>query len=69
MKVNMSGRKFATIAIISTYCLTIIGSIILTIIKIMDLPTLLALISGLGTITMYIIKAYFDDKDRSKKEE
>lgn len=62
---NFSGRKFATVAIISTYCLVIVASIILTIIKIMTLTEFLALISGLGTITMYIIKAYFDDKDRS----
>lgn len=30
----------------------------------MELPVFLALISGLGTTTMYIIKAYFDDKKR-----
>ena len=61
---EISGRKFATVSIISTYCITIVGSLILTMLKQMELAVFLALISGLGTITMYIIKAYFDDKER-----
>lgn len=65
---KISGRKFATIAIISTYCVSIIGSLILTIMKRMELPILLGVMSGLGTLAMYIVKAYFDDKDRKKEE-
>jgi uncharacterized membrane protein (UPF0136 family) len=62
---KVSGRKYATVAIISTYCLVIIGSLVLTIMRIMELPVFLATVSGLGTLVMYITKAYFDDKDRS----
>jgi len=62
---EISGRKFAAIAIVSTYCFTIIGSLILTIMRIMEIALFIATISGLGTITIYIIKAYFDDKERS----
>jgi len=61
---EFSARKFMVVAIISTYCFVIIGCLILTLSKIMELPVFLALISGLGTTTMYIIKAYFDDKKR-----
>jgi hypothetical protein len=64
---EISGRKFSAIALISTYCFVIIGSVILTICKIMSIEVMLALISGLGTTVMYVIKAYFDDKDRSKE--
>ena len=60
----MSGRKFAVVAIISTYCMVIIGAVILTIMKIMSVEVLLALTAGLSGHVMYIVKAYFDDKDR-----
>ena len=62
---EISGRKYAAIAIITTYCLVILGSLLLSIMKLMSLDTFLALVSGLGGIVMYITKAYFDDKDRS----
>ncbi len=65
MKNEISGRKFAVIAIISTYCFLIIGAVIMTIMKLMEVTVLLALTSGLGGHVMYIVKAYFDDKDRS----
>lgn len=61
---NFSGRKFVTVAITLTYCCVMVASAILAVIKIMGLETFLALISGLGSIVMYIIKAYFDDKER-----
>lgn len=62
---SISGRKFSTMALISTYCFVIVGSVVLAMMKLMDIPTLLALISGLGTLVMYVVKAYYDDKDRS----
>ena len=61
---EFSGRKFVTVAIVLTYCLVIVASIVLTVMKLMELQVFLALISGLGTLTIYIVKAYFDDKDR-----
>jgi len=66
---KISGRKFATIMLISTYCFVIIGSVVLSVMKMMSIEVLLALISGLGGIVMYVIKAYFDDKDRGGKDE
>ena len=66
---KISGRKFATIMLISTYCFVIIGSVVLSVMKMMSIEVLLALISGLGGIVMYVIKAYFDDKDRGSKDE
>ena len=65
---SMSGRKFAAVMIISTYCVVIIGSLALTIMEIMDLSVFVATISGLGTIVMYVMKAYFDDKERPTVE-
>lgn len=62
---EMSGRKFATVAMISTYCIVIIGSLALALLKLISVETFLALLSGLGSLVMYITKAYFDDKDRS----
>ena len=67
MKGELSGRKFATVSLISTYCFVIIGSVILTIYKTMSVEVMLALISGLSGLIMYVVKAYFDDKDRNKE--
>lgn len=61
---QFSGRKFVTVAIVLTYCSVIVASIALTLLKLMEIQVFLALISGLGTLTIYITKAYFDDKDR-----
>jgi len=65
---EISGRKFATVAMISTYCIVIIGSLALALMKLISVEVFLALISGLGTLVMYITKAYFDDKDRSLEQ-
>lgn len=65
MKGELSGRKYLVIATISTYCIAIIGTLILTIAKMCSVDVFLATFSGLGTLVMYITKAYFDDKDRS----
>ncbi len=61
---EISGRKFATIAVVLTFCLINIGALVLTIMKLMNVTTYLAATGTLGTITLYIVKAYFDDKDR-----
>ena len=65
---SMSGRKFATVALISTYCSVMIGSVVLTIIKLMSVEVLLALMGGLGGMVMYVVKAYFDDKGRREPQ-
>ena len=66
IKKEISGRKFATIAVISTFCLIQLGSLILTVAGKMSIEVYLASTGSLGTITLYIVKAYFDDKDRTQ---
>jgi len=66
IKKEISGRKFATIAVISTFCLIQVGSLILTVAGKMSIEVYLASTGSLGTITLYIVKAYFDDKDRTQ---
>jgi len=66
IKKQFSGRKFITVAVISTYCLVIIASLILTFLKIMSIEVFLALQGGFGGMAMYIVKAYYDDKDRTQ---
>ena len=61
---EISGRKFATISVISTFCIVQLASVILTISGKMSIEVYLASTGSLGTITLYIVKAYFDDKDR-----
>ena len=66
-KKEFSGRKFITVVIISTYCFTIISSIFLVVGKLLTIEAFLALLSGFGTLAMYITKAYYDDKDRKQQ--
>ena len=66
-KKEFSGRKFITVAIISTYCFVIIMSVIFTLLKIMSIDIFLALLSGFGGLAMYIVKAYYDDKARPQE--
>ena len=61
---NFSARKFLVVATISTYCLCVVGALILTLIKAISVEVFLALFAGVGTLAMYITKAYFDDKVR-----
>ena len=56
----MSGRKFMTVAFSSTYCLVIVGSLILACMKLMTVSVLLALFSGFTPLVMYIVKSYYN---------
>lgn len=62
---NISGRKYVVIACVSTYCLAIIGALALVILGKMQVETFIGMFAGLGSIVLYVAKAYFDDKDRS----
>ena len=62
---EISGRKYATIAVITTFCSIQVGSLVLTILGKMSVEVYLASTASLSTITLYIVKAYFDDKNRS----
>jgi len=61
---SFSGRKYIVICSVSTYCAVIVGTLVLTIMKLTSVEVFLATISGLGGLVMYIVKAYFDDKER-----
>jgi len=65
---DVSARKFMTIAFTITYCLVIIGSVILTFTKLITIEVFLALLTGFTTMMMYIIKSYFDRDDRPKEK-
>ena len=67
LKTEFSGRKFITVTVVSTYCFVIIMSVVFTLLKLMSIEVFLALLSGFGTTTMYIIKAYYDDKVRPQE--
>lgn len=63
----MSGRKFMSIAFTVTYCLCILGSLILTVIKVLDVKVFLALLTGFAPMVLHINNAYFS-RDRTKEE-
>jgi uncharacterized membrane protein YagU involved in acid resistance len=65
IKKEFSGRKFITVTVISTYCFVIVMSVVFTLLKFMTIDVFLALLSGFGTLAMYITKAYYDDKVRA----
>ena len=62
---EFSGRKYIVICAVSTYCIAIIGTMILAIMKLTSVEVFLATLTGIGSLVMYIVKAYFDDKDRT----
>ena len=62
---NFSARRFITIAVISTYCLTIFFLGVLTAIKIVELSVFLAAFTGLGGLAGTLVEKYFERKDRT----
>jgi len=66
---EFSARKFMVVVIISTYCLSIVASTVLTILGKMTIETFLAMQTGFGGLAMYIVKAYFDDKVRVENKQ
>jgi hypothetical protein len=57
---DFSARKFMVVMIITTYCLSIVASIVLVVRGKMTIETYLAMQAGFGTLVMYIVKAYYD---------
>ena len=54
-----SGRFIMTVAFTVTYCLVIIASIVLAIMKLLMIETFLALIAGFLGLTTLIVESYF----------
>ena len=62
----MSGKKFMTIAVTITYCLSVLGTLALTLLGKADISVFLGVFGGFGAIVMYIVKSYYD-KDKEVK--
>jgi len=60
-----SGRYFATVAIISTYCLVVLGSLYLVIKGKLEVQAFLGMIVGFGQLAQFICQAYFGREDRN----
>ncbi len=61
-----SGRFIMTIAFSLTYCLIMVGSVIMVIKKIINIEVFLGLFSGFTAILMTIKDSYFFRSDRHK---
>jgi len=62
---SFSGRWFATVALVSTYCLSFIGVIVLVGMKILSPDFLMGYLTGLGTLVLKIVSDYFEREDRN----
>lgn len=63
-----SGRYFATVVIIATYCLAVVGTLLLTIWEKIPVDVFLGLFAGFSTLAGSIITFYFTRADRKQKE-
>ena len=66
---EISGRKIILVTTVSTYCLCIIGSVVLTVMKLLSVDVFLALFGGLSGVVVLIVNSYFDRRDRSTATE
>ena len=66
-KKEVSARKFMVVMFSTTYCLLNMGNVILTIMKIMELPTYLACWAAFNTPMILIAEWYFKRDDRKKE--
>jgi Na+-driven multidrug efflux pump len=61
---EISGRKFMVVAFTSTYCVVIVGLVILSIIGKVSVETLLAAFAGFATMVALQNEWYFKREDR-----
>lgn len=54
-----SGKFYVTVCLITTYCVVLIGCVVLAVLKMMDVAVLLALLSGFGTLVGMVVEGYF----------
>lgn len=60
-----SGRWVVLVFCVSTYCVCILGSLILACKKILNIEAFLALFGGLSGLVTMIVTFYYDRKDRN----
>lgn len=60
----ISARKIIAVTVVSTYCAIMLGTVILTIMKLLSVPVFLGIFSGFSTLVLAISNAYFQRKDR-----
>jgi len=63
-KIEMSGRKFATVSIIGTYCFVIVGCTVACALGKIQAETYLGILLGFSTMAGTIVTAYFN-KERT----
>ena len=61
----LSGRFFATVAVVGTYCIVMVGSVYMAISKILSVEAFLGLMSGFSLLTREICDSYFKRSDRA----
>ena len=65
---NISGRKYMSLAETTTYCLSIIVCLVLVAFKMLSVEVFLGIFSGFAAIVLHICNSYFERKDRPEKE-
>lgn len=64
----MSGRKFITVMVISTYCIIEIAIAAMVLLGIMPLDTFLATLGGTNVVVLLIAEWYFEKKKRKEEK-
>jgi len=64
----LSGRKYITIAMTTTYCLVVIGLTIATMKKVVSVEVLLGVLGGFALAFGLMNEWYFKRDDRKKEE-
>ena len=62
-------RSITTLQIISTYCLIVIGMVVMAIMKIIDVPVFLAFLAGFTSTVGTVITFYYTSKKRPEETE
>ena len=64
----LSARRIIAIRIVTTYCLIMVGTLVLTLMGKLSVEAFLGVIGGFGTLVLAVAAFYFERKDREKKE-
>ena len=64
----LSARRIIAIRVITTYCIIMIGVLVLTLIGKLSIEAFLGVLGGFGTLVLAIAAFYFERKDRKKED-
>lgn len=64
----LSARRIIAIRVITTYCLIMVGTLVLALMGKLSIEAFLGVIGGFGTLVLAIAAFYFERKDRKKGE-